>query len=89
MGGAGGAGGMGICWVAREVYGIHDPRWLLFRHWLRTDAPRWLHDLYRVHGESFAAWIHDKPAVKAAVRMLMDAAIAKHAQAGSSCPPSE
>jgi hypothetical protein len=78
-----------MCWVAREVYGIHNPKWLLFRHWLRTEAPVWLHDLYVLRGESFASWIHDKPAVKAAVRFLMDRAIAHHDQAITQCPPSE
>ncbi|MBU6277298.1 MAG: hypothetical protein KGQ61_11730 [Planctomycetes bacterium] len=77
MGGMGGGGmGGGFCWVAREVYGADDPRWLLFREWLRSDAPRWLHDLYGREGERFAAWISDKPAAKAVVRSLMDAAIA-------------
>ncbi|MFM7136592.1 MAG: hypothetical protein ACKO1M_05930, partial [Planctomycetota bacterium] len=37
MGGMGGGGG--FCWVAREVYGVHDPRWLAFRTWLTTEAP--------------------------------------------------
>lgn len=83
----GGGGGMqggagGICWVAREVYGVQNPKWLLFRHWLRSAAPRWLHDLYASHGESFAEWIHDKPWAKLAVRFLMDQAI-------ESCPASE
>jgi len=68
----------GFCWVAREVYGDNDPRWLLFRAWLLTDAPDWLRDLYAAHGEDFAAWIHDKPLVKAAVRVLMDRAIADY-----------
>jgi hypothetical protein len=64
--------GVGICWVAREVYGPNDPRWLVFRDWLTTAAPAWLHDLYAKHGESFAAWIRDKPVVKSMLRMLMD-----------------
>lgn len=71
-----GMGGMGMCWVAREVYGATDPRWLLFRSWLQTDAPRWLHDLYAAHGEAFAAWIHGRPLVKSGLRTLMDRAIA-------------
>ena len=66
----------GLCWVAREVYGAEDPRWLLFRAWLLTDAPVWLRDLYAAHGESFAAWIHDKPVAKACVKVLMDQVIA-------------
>jgi|LakMenEpi03Aug12_release.lakeMendotaPanAssembly.Ray.scaffolds.fasta_scaffold162451_2 hypothetical protein len=78
------SGGMGggnpFCWVAREVYGVDDPRWLVFRAWLTADAPTWLHDLYGKHGEAFAAWIRDKPAVKRVLRVLMDRAIRK------SCP---
>ncbi|MFM8706402.1 MAG: polysaccharide biosynthesis/export family protein [Planctomycetia bacterium] len=66
----------GFCWVAREVYGAENPKWLLFRAWLLTEAPSWLRDLYGAHGEAFAAWIHDKPLVKAGLKMLMDRAIA-------------
>jgi hypothetical protein len=84
--GGGGMGGGGFCWVAREVYGESNPKWLQFRSWLRTDAPRWLHDLYTAHGESFAIWIHDKPAAKAVLRVLMDRAIA---EAEVPCPASE
>jgi hypothetical protein len=74
--GGGGMGGGGFCWVAREVYGNDNPRWLLFRAWLKTDAPLWLHDLYASRGEAFAAWIKDKPTAKVVVRALMDTAIA-------------
>jgi hypothetical protein len=73
-GGMGGMGG-GFCWVAREVYGPANPRWLLFRGWLLTEAPLWLVDLYATYGEGFAAWIHDKPAIKTMVRILMDCAV--------------
>ena len=65
----------GFCWVARDVYGDQNPKWLLFRAWLLTEAPIWLRDLYAAHGEDFAAWIHDKPLVKAAVKALMDRVI--------------
>jgi hypothetical protein len=65
-----------FCWVAREVYGDQNPKWLLFRAWLLTEAPTWLRDLYAAHGEQFAAWIHDKPLVKTVVKCLMDRAIA-------------
>jgi len=64
--------GGGGCWVAREVYGVEDGRWLVFRGWLVDEAPDWFRDLYTAHGEAFAAWIHDQPAVRAAVRSLMD-----------------
>jgi hypothetical protein len=79
MGMGGGAGG--FCWVAREVYGPHDPRWVAFRRWLGNDAPQWLHDAYAVHGESFADWIHDKPVARWGVRQLMDTAIASQSEA--------
>jgi predicted phosphoadenosine phosphosulfate sulfurtransferase len=74
-GGAMGGGGGGFCWVAREVYGETNPRWRLFRAWLLTEAPAWLREAYRAHGEQFAAWIHDKPVVKAVLRQFMDQAI--------------
>jgi hypothetical protein len=74
--GGGMGGGASFCWVAREVYGVDDPRWLVFRDWLTADAPTWLHDLYGKHGEAFAAWIRDKPAVKRVLRVFMDSAIA-------------
>jgi hypothetical protein len=69
-----------FCWVAREVYGADDPRWLVFRSWLLSEAPAWLRDAYAEHGEEFAAWIHDKPAVKAALRKVMDGVIEAHAR---------
>jgi hypothetical protein len=67
--------GGGGCWVAREVYGNDNPKWIVFRDWLHTDAPRWLCNLYTQHGEEFAGWIKDKPQVKSAIRTLMDQAI--------------
>ena len=36
-GGPGNGGGM-FCWVAREVYGAHDPRWVRFRGWMRFEG---------------------------------------------------
>ena len=66
----------GVCWVAREVYGEENPNWLLFRAWLLTEAPIWLRDTYATHGEAFAAWIHDKPLAKLAVRTVMDTILA-------------
>ncbi|MDA0254270.1 MAG: hypothetical protein O3A18_05250, partial [Planctomycetota bacterium] len=73
----GGAGGQvgGFCWVAREVYGEDDPRWLVFRSWLSEEAPPWLYRLYAARGEAFAGWLRDKPAAKAVIRSLMNRAI--------------
>ena len=49
------ASGVGMCWVAREVYGNNNPKWRLFAHWLKTGAPKWFHNLYAENGERFAA----------------------------------
>ena len=75
QGGGQQGGGQQMCWVAREVYGIENPKWLHFRSWLLSDAPDWLVSLYQEHGEDFALWIHDKPALKDGIRVLMDRAI--------------
>lgn len=60
------------CWVAREVYGIDNPKWLVFREWLLNEAPRPLRWAYLKFGERFAAWIADKPAWKNVIRYFMD-----------------
>ena len=71
IGGAGG-GGNPFCWVAREVYGVHDPRWLEFRNWMAWQAPDMLRDAYADHGEAFSGWLHERPVAKAVVRLAMD-----------------
>lgn len=68
----------GFCWVAREVYGPQNPEWLLFRAWLMTEAPVWLREAYAAHGESFAAWIADKPLMKAVVKAAMDVVVERY-----------
>lgn len=66
----------GSCWVAREVFGDSNVRWIQFRHWMLNLAPRRFRDLYLKHGEQFAAWLKQNPAEKAAVREFMEACIA-------------
>jgi hypothetical protein len=81
-GGMPGANPFGGCWVAREVYGAHDPRWVDFRTWLTVDGPAWLHEGYMAHGPAVADWIHERPAAKRLVRVGMDAALAgRHPEA--------
>ncbi|NBW21696.1 MAG: hypothetical protein EBR82_78440 [Caulobacteraceae bacterium] len=72
LGSLGGAGIIAACWVAREVYGDDNPKWMKFREWLTTRGPNWLFELYMKHGEEFAAYIKDKPAIKWFIRKLMD-----------------
>jgi len=67
-----GATAISLCWVAREVYGEDNPKWLLFREWLVSKAPKWFFNLYKDHGEAFAKWVHNKPILKSIIRKWMD-----------------
>jgi hypothetical protein len=66
-----------LCWVARAVYGVENPRWLMFREWLLEDAPKWFVRLYIRHGAAFADWLEGKDSLKAMIRRFMDGRIAK------------
>ena len=75
LGGAAiGALGM-LCWVAREVYGSDNPKWLEFRKWLLTNGNDELLDAYIEHGEELAKFISDKPKLKQLVKTWMDSKI--------------
>ena len=76
LGSLGGAA-IGLCWVAREVYGAHNPAWLDFRQWMFSSAPRWFFTLYLTFGERFANFIKNKPRLKARIRMWMDSKIGR------------
>lgn len=71
----GAAGGKLMCWVAREVYGHENPKWLQFRNWMLNFAPFDLLALYLERGERFAEFISDKPELKNRVRAYMDSKI--------------
>lgn len=73
-GSLGGAGimALGMCWIARAAYGADNPRWLKFRRWLLTRAPRWFAAWYRKYGPEIGAKLtHDREGC-AAVRDWMD-----------------
>ena len=74
IGSLGGAA-IGLCWVAREVYGVTDPRWKQFREWMLNDSPSWFRKLYIKHGEKFAKFISNKPRIKAIIRKWMNTRI--------------
>jgi hypothetical protein len=69
-----GIGGI-FCWVAREVYGENNPKWLQFRKWMFTRAPQWFFDFYLKHGERIAAWLKRHPWAKVPIRIWMDSRI--------------
>ena len=62
-------GGKIFCAVAREVFGPENPEWVRFYYWkerhpiFRRAYNRWC--------DPVAAWMHDKPRVKALVRRWM------------------
>lgn len=64
-----------VCWVAREVYGEDNPKWVMFREWLLTKAPDWFRNLYIKHGERFAAFLRTRPSLKRLIRKWMDSRI--------------
>jgi hypothetical protein len=67
--------GMGAgmtCWVAREVYGKDNPKWLAFRYWMLEFAPLELRDAYIAGGEELAEFIKAHPEMKAGIRAFMD-----------------
>jgi len=69
-------GGTGFfCWVAREVYGIENPKWLEFREWMLNDAPSWFRNMYIKYGERTAKFISNKPRVKSIIRKWMNTKI--------------
>jgi hypothetical protein len=69
------AGAAMMCWVAREVYGIDNPKWLQFREWMLNDAPSWLRNMYLKHGPKVAEFISDKPLLKTIIRTWMNGRI--------------
>ncbi len=77
---AGGLGSLGggfasKCWVAREVYGVHNPKWIQFREWLTNEAPSWFDSLYLKYGERVAKFISNKPRIKSIIRKWMNTKI--------------
>jgi hypothetical protein len=75
LGTIGGAAVGKYCWVAREVYGEDNPKWVLFREWLLSKAPAWFRSLYIKHGAEFAEFIRNKPKLKSLIRRWMDSRI--------------
>jgi len=75
-GGFGALSGAGLlCWVAREVYGIDNPKWLQFREWMLTKASDNLRNYYIEYGERIAKSIRNRPKIKALIRKWMDSKI--------------
>ncbi len=65
----------GSCWVAREVYGETNPRWMLFRAWMLDDSPSWFRNAYLKHGPRVAIWLKGRNVIKGLLRRWMDSRI--------------
>lgn len=65
------AGMAGMCWVAREVFGADNPKWMLFRKWLIEKAPTEFRDMYLTYGPAIAEYIKDKPVLKEYIKLFM------------------
>jgi hypothetical protein len=70
-GGVAGLGGKG-CWIAREVYGNDNPRWIAIREYLLSDAPVELLSAYHLKGEKVANVLKKNVGLKLAMKQLMD-----------------
>jgi len=63
-----------FCWVAAEIFedGMYGAKTSACRHYIGNIGPKWFKRFYVKHGESFAAFIHDKPIIKAILRPLFE-----------------
>ena len=74
-----------FCWVAREVYGKNDPRWFVFRLWVKYDAPAWFRYLYGKYGKSYAKFISNKPTLKRITKKLIDIVVERTETKHAAC----
>jgi hypothetical protein len=75
VGSAAGGAIQGFCWIAREIFGGEDPKWLIFRDWMRVCAPQWLRLLYAANGQVLAGRIKNKPRIKRMLKAWMESAL--------------
>lgn len=75
VGAIGSALGALFCEVARTVYGVDSPDWLLFRDWVLFRAPRSLRTLYVIHAFRVSRWIKGRPLVCRLIRWAMNAVL--------------
>jgi hypothetical protein len=60
------------CWVAREIYGRDDIRWILFREWISKKENGLLCFWYDLFGKRIANFIKNKPRLKRIIKCWMD-----------------
>lgn len=83
-GGAAGATGAGVdavvtavgaafCEVARTVYGVINPDWLLFRDWMLFRAPKPIRTAYVIYAYRVSRWLKGRPIICRLIRWAMNA----------------
>src|SRR3990167_5966196 len=60
------------CWIAREVYGEFNPRWIVFFYWKEKHAPLWLRFMYNTFGRFIANRIRGHDRARSLIRSWMD-----------------
>lgn len=58
---------VGVCWVAREIFGVNDPRWLDARRYVVSGEDEELRAVYLTHGPRLAAAVRQHPALRTAL----------------------
>lgn len=70
--GIGSAIGALFCEVARVVYGVDSPDWMLFRDWILFRAPKPVRTAYVIHAYRVSQWIKGRRLICALVRWTMN-----------------
>lgn len=75
IGAIGSALGALFCEVARTIYGVDSPDWLLFRDWILFRAPKPFRTLYVIHAYRVSQWIKGRKMVCRLIRYVMNAVL--------------
>lgn len=64
-----------FCEVARTVYGVDSPDWLLFRDWILFKAPKPVRTAYVIHAFQVSRWIKGRPIICRIIKWAMNAVL--------------
>lgn len=61
-----------MCWVAREVFGDRNPKWIQFRSFVINKSEKWFKNYYLERGERIAGFLKMNPEFKQGVQDYME-----------------
>lgn len=64
--------GLAFCAIARTVYGVNSPDWLLFRDWMLFKAPKALRTLYVIYASRISRLLEGRPLACRLIRWVMN-----------------